>query len=172
MCEGNGCISTNVISQIVTDKLGEILDSDNIQLQFDTNDKKEKAPPVSNTLQLIQVKIAEADKKLERVRNAYENGVDTIEEYKANKNKIIKEVDELKRLLLEEEKQSETQIEQSDEKTNRVKDNISKLSDILKSDEVTNEEKNNVLKSIIKEIIKTGDDGRTFNIVFWEPEIA
>lgn len=172
LCEGNGCISVNVISQIIIDKFAEILDADNIQLQFDTNDKKEKAPPVSNTLQLIQVKIAEADKKLERVRNAYENGVDTIEEYKANKEKIINEVDELKRLLLEEEKQSETQIEQSNEKTDKVKDNISKISDILKSDKVTNEEKNNVLKSIIKEIVKTGDDGRTFNIVFWEPEFV
>ena len=33
----------------------------------------------------------------------------------------------------------------------------------------TTEEKNGVLKSIIKEIVKTGEDGRTFNIVFWDP---
>ncbi len=169
LCEGNGCISTNVISKIIIDKFEKILDSDNICLQFDTDDKAKKVPQTSSTLQLIQVKIAEADKKLERVKNAYENGVDTIEEYKTNKDKILKEVDELKKLLLEEQKQSETQTEQSAEKTDKVKRDISKISDILRSDEVANEEKNNVLKSIIKEIVKTGEDGRMFQIVFWEP---
>lgn len=172
LCEGNGCISTKIISQIIIDKLEEILDSDDIYLQFDSNDKPKEQISTSNTLRLIQVKIEEADKKLERVKNAYEDGVDTLEEYKANKQKILKEVDELKKLLLEEEQQDkcDSNVEQSDKKTKKLKSDIRKISDILRSDEVTNEEKNGVLKSIIKEIVKTGEDGRTFQVVFWEPE--
>ncbi|MBE7037416.1 MAG: recombinase family protein [Ruminococcaceae bacterium] len=170
LCLGNGGISTKVISKIIIDKLEEILDLDDVCLQFDTSDKPENKAYVSNNLRLLQVKIEEADKKLERIKEAYENGVDTIEEYKTNKDKICKEVNELKKLLSEEKKQNENENKMPDQSIAKVKGDIRKISDILRSDEVTNEEKNAVLKSIIKEIVKMGDDGRTFQIVFWNPK--
>ena len=170
LCQGNGGISTNIISKIIVDKLEEILDSDDVCLQFDTNDKLNNSTCISNNLQLLQIKMDEADKKLKRVKEAYENGIDTIEEYKVNKDKISKEIEELEQLLLEEQNQNVIENDTYGSKIVSVKGDLRRISDILSSNEVTNEEKNAVLKSIIKEIVKMGDDGKTFQIVFWNPE--
>ena len=169
-CESNGGISARTIAQIVIDKLEEILDSDDVCVKFASSIKVKKDDGVSNTLRLLQVKLEEANRRFERVKQAYESGIDTIEEYKENKQKISKEISEIKNLIAEEEnqKQEETPEKQNCD-TTKLKEEIKKVSDILKSDDVSNEEKNSVLKSIIKEIVKTGEDGRTFNIIFWDP---
>ena len=121
-------------------------------------------------MRLLQVKLEEDNRKFERVKEAYESGIDTIEEYKQNKQKITKEISELKNLIAEEEGQKQDEIpENKNQVTTKLREEIKKVSDILKSDDVSIEEKNGVLKSIIKEIVKTGEDGRTFNIVFWDP---
>lgn len=48
---------------------------------------------------LIQAQIGQAERKLERVRDAYLAGVDTVEEYKAVKEQITKHLDDLKKQL-------------------------------------------------------------------------
>ena len=89
---------------------------------------------------------------------------------KQNKQKITKEISELKTLIAEEENQKQDEVHENKNKvTTKLREEIKKVSDILKSEDVSIEEKNGVLKSIIKEIVKTGEDGRTFNIVFWNP---
>ena len=88
-----------------------------------------------------------------------------------NKQKISKEISEIKNLIAEEENQEQEETpEKQDRNIAKLKEEIKKVSDILKSDDVSNEEKNGVLKSVIKEIVKTGDDGKTFNIIFWDPD--
>lgn len=169
-CEGNGGIGLKTITKIVVDKLEEILDSDDVCVTFASSLKAKEEPGISNTLRLLQVKLEEADRKFERVKQAYENGIDTIEEYKQNKQKISKEISELKNLIAKEENQERDETpEKQNQDTAKLKEKIKKVSDILKSDDVSIEEKNGVLKSIIKEIVKTGEDGRTFNIIFWDP---
>ena len=170
VCSGNGGISLRVVTKILIDKLEEILDSDDVCVKFASSSKAKEEPVVSNTLRLLQLKMEEANRKFDRVKEAYESGIDTIEEYKENKQKITKEIAELKKLISEEENQ---EVDDASEKQNqdlsKLKEEIKKVSDILKSDDVPCETKNSVLKSIIKEIVKTGEDGRTFNIVFWDP---
>ena len=168
-CEGNGGISLRIITKLVIDKLEEILDGDDVCVNFASSSKIKEEPKTSNALRLLQVKLEEANRKFERVKEAYESGIDTIEEYKQNKQKITKEISELKSLISEEEsqKQDETPKKQN-QVTAKFREEVKKVSDILKSDDVSIEEKNSVLKSIIKEIVKTGEDGRTFNIVFWD----
>ena len=169
-CEGNGGVGSKTMSKIIVDKLEEILDSDDVCVKFASSSKIKEEPGVSNTLRLLQVKLEEANRKFERVKEAYESGIDTIEEYKQNKQKITKEISELKNLIAEEEGQKQDEIpENKNQVTAKLREEIKKVSDILKSNDVSIEEKNGVLKSIIKEIVKTGEDGRTFNIVFWDP---
>ena len=172
LCTGNGSISINIMSKILIDKLEEILDSDDVCVKFASTStpavKEEHG--ISNTLRLLQVKLEEANKKFARVKEAYESGIDTIEEYKENKQKITKEISDLKNLIAEEENQKQDETpDNKNHVTSKFREEIKKVSDILKSDDVSIEEKNGVLKSIIKEIVKTGEDGRTFNIVFWDP---
>ena len=170
LCSGNGSVSLRVISKIVVDTLEEILDSDDVCVKFAYSLKVKEELGTSNTLRLLQVKLEEANRKFDRVKEAYESGIDTIEEYKQNKQKISKEISELKNLIAEEENQKQEEIPEKQNKIPiKLREEIKKVSDILNSDDVSNEEKNSVLKSIIKEIVKTGEDGRTFNIVFWDP---
>lgn len=170
VCEGNGSIGLKIITQIVVDKLEEILDSDDVCVKFASSSTIKEEPGTSNTLRLLQVKLEEANRKFARVKEAYESGIDTIEEYKENKQKITKEISELKNLIAEEENQEQDGVsEKQNQDTTKLKEEIKKVSDILKSDDVSIEEKNGVLKSVIKEIVKTGEDGRTFNVVFWDP---
>ena len=169
-CPGNGGIGLKTITKLVIDNLEEILDRDDVCVKFASSSKTKEETGISNTLRLLQVKLEEADRKFERVKQAYESGIDTIEEYKQNKLKITKEISELKSLISEEEGKSQDEIpENKSQVTKRMREEIQKVSDILKSEDVSIEEKNGVLKSIIKEIVKTGEDGRTFNIVFWNP---
>lgn len=170
VCDGNGGIGIKAITKLVIENLEEILDSEDVCVKFGSSSKPKEEPGVSNTLRLLQVKLDEANRKFERVKDAYESGIDTIEEYKQNKQKITKEISELKNLIAEEEGQKKDGIpENQNQVTTKLREEIKKVSDILKSDDVSIEEKNSVLKSIIKEIVKTGEDGRTFNVVFWDP---
>ena len=171
VCDGNGGIGLKTITNLVINNLEEILDNDDICVKFASSSSKTKEEPgVSNTLRLLQVKLEEANRKFERVKEAYESGIDTIEEYKQNKQKITKEISDLKSLIAEEETQKQDEVPNGkNQVTTKLREEIKKVSDILKSEEVPIEEKNSVLKSIIKEIVKAGEDGRTFNIVFWDP---
>ena len=170
-CEGSGTIGIKPISQIVINKLEEILDSDDVCIQFAPSSKVKEEPKTSSTLQLLKLKLEEANRKFDRVKEAYESGIDTMEEYKQNKQKISKEISDLKKLISEEESQNqEKEPEEQNHASSKLKEDIKRVSDILKSDEVETEVKNGVLRSIIKEIVKTGEDGRTFNIVFWNPD--
>ena len=169
-CETNGGVGLKTITKIIIDKFEEILDSDDVCVKFASSSKVKEDPGISNTLRLLQVKLEEANRKFERVKEAYESGIDTIEEYKQNKQKITKEISELKDLIADEENQNQGEAsKKQNQNMAKFKEEIKKVSDILKSDDVSIEEKNSVLKSIVKEIVKTGEDGRTFNIVFWNP---
>lgn len=169
LCKGNGCVSVKVMTNIVITELRKILDNEDIQLKFDQSSPN-KIDRTPNSLRLIQVKIDEIDKKILRIREAYENGVDTIDEYKLNKQKFLKEKAQLEELLSIEksEIQSNSECKMDTTKNIRIQKKIKRVSDILRSETISYEEKNRVLKSVLKEIIKTGD-GRTFEFVFQDP---
>ena len=170
VCDGNGGIGLKAITKLVIENLEEILDSDDVCVKFASSSKLKEESGASNTLRLLQVKLEEANRKFERVKEAYESDIDTIEEYKQNKQKITKEISDLKDLIAEEDGKSQDKIPENKNKiTDGLREEIKKVSDILKSIDVSIEEKNSVLKSIIKEVVKTGEDGRTFNVVFWDP---
>lgn len=167
LCRGNGGVSAKVIERLVIDKLDEILDCGKIKIEINRTDKPKNTEDNFNA-GLLNMKISEAKKRLERIREAYENGIDTIEEYRSNKEKINNEIKKLRESV--EEIKSETK---TDERLREEQNHISntgetlyKISDILKSPSATNEEKSNVLKSVVKEIVKTGEDGKTFRIIF------
>lgn len=60
--------------------------------------KVQKPKPTDNTAKLI----AREEAKLERVKDAYAAGIDTLEEYKENKQKILAEIERLKSTQVQE----------------------------------------------------------------------
>ena len=166
LCKGNGCVSVKVIEKLVIDKLDEILDCDGIRIEIEQSAKPQQTKE-NFDVRLLNTKISETEKRLERIREAYENGVDTIEEYKAGKEKINGEIKKLKAAVKEISSEKKTDEQSDKNQPTSAGEKLCKISDILNSPEIAHEEKNYVLKSIVKEIIKTGEDGKTFRIIFW-----
>ena len=99
--------------------------------------------------------------RLERVKLAYEDGVDTLEEYKAKKKAITDEIEKLKEML------EQTQEGEPKEEVKLNKKELRRLIEVLKDADVSNVEKNNMARTIFKEIIKGGDGVKRLKCVFW-----
>lgn len=132
-----------------------------IKLEF-AECRAEENENFANDNKIISTQIQRLEIRLERVKIAYEDGVDTIEEYKENKNNILAEIDKLKNMLDVQSKEipkAETNIEQTE---------IRRLTDILRDETISNVEKNKVARTVFKEIIKGGENGKTIKCVFWK----
>lgn len=158
-CDGVGYIKAEKISNIILGILSEI-ELPNVELDFAQSDL---TPEVSanDDSKIIKTQIQRLEIRLERVRLAYEDGADTLDEYKTNKKAITDEIDKLKEML---ETNGE---EQPAEETAIDKKELRRLTEILNDADVSNVEKNNMARTIFKEIIKGGKDGKSLKCVFW-----
>lgn len=94
----------------------------------------------------LNIKLLEKEKiKLKRIKQAYENGIDSIEEYKENKQVIMEKIAEL-------EKKLNTQIS-ADKKKIDFKKRLTKALAILKNNKISEAEKNAVLKTCVDKIV-------------------
>ncbi len=95
--------------------------------------------------QTIASAIAREEKKLQRIRESYEAGIDTLDEYKERKEKIQSAIDSLK-------KQIKTDISESSP-AELLKDKVSECMGIIESNQSSENLKNNMLRSFIEKII-------------------
>ena len=86
--------------------------------------------------------------KEERAKEAYIDGIDTKEEYKANKLRLQKERQELQEMIDTIEHNSSDTVSND----SRMLISISNVLDIVQSDKFTMQEKNAALKSIVDQI--------------------
>lgn len=97
-------------------------------------------------------------KKLERVKTAYEDGIDTIDEYRANKAKIQKRISEIEKTI-----KPKVDIDTIRRKlSNKANVGIK----ILKNDSVDESEKNIILKSFVESIVFHRPDN-TIDIIYY-----
>lgn len=162
LCPGNGGISVNKLNRIVIEVLEDIFENGNSNIEVVHTQK----PILTNTPSahdIIEQELVCAKARLERAREAYENGVYTIEEYKYSKCKIQKGIDVLSLKLKTEDKK-----EMENKRVRKMNETeIKRLLPILKDPEISNSDKNKLVRSVVKEIIKTGDDGKTIKIILW-----
>lgn len=103
--------------------------------------------PVSDTT-AITLQLARAELKLDRIREAYESGIDTLQEYKANKDRVMAEIDKLQKLAAD---SAETEIS-AENRAAYAKRQLQAL-DLISSGNISEEEKNHLLKEMIKTAI-------------------
>lgn len=128
-CNGNGGIRVDLIEKEIL-KLIEGL-SYTIDVSF-VPVKKRKIQ--GNKLENLQL-------KLKRVKAAYENGIDSLEEYKKNKERIKQQIDEIENELPDNKPDVPTEL---------------CIMDILKSEKVNNAEKNKIVRYVIDRVVKVG----------------
>ena len=158
-CKGVGYIKTDKLDSFIFDTLSEIV-LPNIKLEF-----AEKTSLAQNNSdsdeKTIKLKIQKLEERLDRIKSAYEEGIYTLEEYKKSKKSILTEIDNFKKIS---EKMHQDCFEDN-KKTSPSE--ILRLTEILKNTNISNTKKNKVARTIFKEIIKGGDDGKTIKCIFW-----
>lgn len=143
-CSSGKSVRSQLIEPIVLDAISDA--ADNSELSFEVKQTGAEDP---NELLLLQDALSKIPDKEKRIKDAYRNGIDTMEEYRQNK------------LLLQEERDSlEAQISRCTSALPSGKDLVPDMTkrihgvyDILLSDDFTAQQKNSALKSIVSHIV-------------------
>ncbi|MGB8455838.1 MAG: recombinase family protein [Anaerocolumna sp.] len=112
-------------------------------------------------LALLEHQIVRLNEKENRIKKAYINGIDNLEEYKENKSVIQKE-----RIILEHQcNHYKAENSLNDEKSHL--NCINNVYNIINSDTINNTTKNKALKTIIEKIVFNGTE-RSLDIYFYD----
>ena len=123
---------------------------------------KKKKTDHSLQIEQLQKEINKLTMRESRIKEAYEAGVDTLEEYKNNKDRLVSDRLELTAALSQ--LLQEEQSEQPD--TEEVLKEIRSVADVLKNPDVGYEEKGNLIRSVVEQIIYDKESGKmSFDII-------
>ena len=151
-CNKSHSISLNKLNEAVLKKLQ--LDMNEEELDIAIKEVKE-----SSEKDIPKTLLDKEYKKLERIKLAYENGIDSIEEYKINKIKIMERIKQL-------EKQVQTPKPSKSNLQKTFKTKLKDAIDKLHSDNLSENEKNEILRSFISKIVFKREDG-TIQIYYY-----
>ena len=113
-----------------------------------TGDFKLEIQPKQNiNIDNIPSQIEREHKKLDRIKDAYENEVYTLDEFKKSRQQILDKISEL------EQKLSETEIPDEQAELIKLQKKVIDILPALRSPAVPEESKNLLLKAFIKRIV-------------------
>lgn len=107
-----------------------------------------QTPKTSGEHKLVEKQIERLDMKEARIKEAYMDGIDSLEEYKVNKARLAEEREALQLRLAALLPQS-----QPADTSPKMLERIRNLCDILESDDYTVDEKSTALRSVIEKIV-------------------
>ena len=153
------CSSPNQISEIkAVDAL--LQEMDNFISSGAPSFEIKQHTKVDNYLTLITSQLSKLDSKEKRIKEAYMNGIDTIEEYKQNKELIATERKQLQAQLENQSKLTPNDVRS--DMINRVKD----VYNLIMDDDVPNVKKGESIKSIIDKVV-VDKENNTFDVYFY-----
>ena len=120
--------------------------------------KEQPAADETAAIEQLQKELSKLSARESRIRDAYESGIDSLEEYKANKERLISN-----RLQLETELEK-LRKEQAEKEVNKedVLHEIKSVNDILKNPDVSYEEKGTLIRTIVDQIVYDKDSGKMY----------
>lgn len=140
-CPVSHYISINKINKMVIAELKNAIETMNFNISIESQPSP-TVPPVDYD------KLISAERlKLDRAKQAYQEGVDSLAEYKAAKAKIESRIADLNK------EQQNAAVESSDLDLNEFAATIASVLEIIESPDVSEELKHQALKTIIKKII-------------------
>ena len=145
-CKVSHAINVQKLNQLVLNQIREDLANPG----FDAKIKKPSVPKAADSP--LPALIEKEERKLERVREAFEAGIDTLDEYRQNKARITEQIAELRRRLSE----AMPQPVDTAAFVNRVESSLTTLQDPCVSEII----KNSVLRAVVEQIIFMKPSGR------------
>lgn len=141
--KGTSSISENRLIKGVMEYLEKLLNGQNFSLSYIEKEAPQISPQKQCEKELENLSVRE-----QRIRIAYETGIDTLEEYKENKERLQKERQKLEEQLLS----FQSAPAASDTKADFLKA-VNTVYDILRNEDVDNDTKGVFIRSIVEEII-------------------
>lgn len=148
-CMANNSISSIKLEPAVLESIKTVLDNGKItyrKIEAKTDDTVDLKT-------ILEDQIKKIDVKLQRIKEAYMNGIDTMEEYKENKQAVQEEKQHLEKQLSEIKEEKSNSKDDDEDMLIRVKN----VYDILSSDSVDATTKNDVLRSVVEKIVYEKD---------------
>lgn len=144
-CLAKTSVSSLKLEPAVLASLKEVLDTGNIVYRYVN-------PVQTHTVDLSAIIMDQLKKnaeKFDRIKEAYRNGVDTLEEYQENKKLVQREKELLEKQL------EECRVEEPEEDPSKAAmlERVRNVYEIICSDTVDNVTKNEILKNIIDKIV-------------------
>lgn len=155
---GNKCPNSSGKAQYIIDAIDEQLKEYEEQIRKEIESCEDQSTDlIQLQIKTIMDKLNKKDIALKRARIAYDEGVDTLDEYRSAKERILKEVDELEsQLSIENLKLQKAQSITNHEKLHYIEE----FRRSRWEDELGDKELNDLYKTIISSIIwtKQGDN--------------
>ncbi len=142
---GSCSVSSLKAEAAVMESLRSVLETGEVEYSYEQREKKLD----TDKFDLIQKSMDRLEVKELRIREAYESGIDTIEEFKNNKARLQKEREQLMEELEELRSQKEEDVPGKEVLLERIQN----VYDLLQSPDVENDDKGNAVRSIIKKIV-------------------
>lgn len=136
ICNISHFISKDKLTKMITEKIKSDFENDFFDVKINTSSDSDCKNAV------IMSTIAKEEKKLQRIHEAYESGIDTLEEYKTRKHQIQQNIDNLKK-----------QIKNEMAVPKIFKKIVSESVRILESNEASETLKNVIIRSLTEKII-------------------
>ena len=138
-CTVSHHISLNKVEPILIDALKTACKR--LEFKLDIQDTKP-----SQTANAIETLLKKEENKLQKIKDAYQSGIDTLEEYKENKQKIMSTISSLKKELVKEKPQQSYNPKKYAKK-------VMEVVKLIESPDVTAQAKNEALRTIISKIV-------------------
>lgn len=119
--------------------------------------KSKSATDNTAAIEQIQRELSRISIKEDRIRDAYECGIDTLEEYKANKSRLVDN-----RQRLENELENLQHVEERPINREDVLKEIKSVNDVLKDPSVGYEEKGNLIRTVVEQIVYDKEAGKMY----------
>lgn len=161
-CLAKNSISSLKLAPAVLQSLKDVLNNQQLSFRY-IQPEPETAPDLSDIL-LDQLK--RIDEKLDRIKEAYRNGVDTLEEYKENKALVQNE----KQLLEKQLAELPAQDSESAQAESALLDRVKNVYEIVNSESVDDVTKNEILKSIIEKIVYNKEKDTLEVYYYYKPQ--
>jgi len=145
---GSCCVAAHIAEKAVLESLQKAISTNEIEYEYiRQTDSTLKGEEI-----LIQEALARLEIKEQRIKEAYENEVDTLEEYKQNKLRLKAE----REALLADAERLRQQARQTPEAVPskaEVMRRITNIYELISNQDVDNETKGNALRSVVKKIV-------------------
>jgi hypothetical protein len=150
---GNKCPNSSGKAQYIIDAINQQLKEYEAQIEAEIESCEDQSTDlIQFQIKTIMDKLNKKDIALKRARTAYDEGVDTLDEYRSAKERILKEMDELEgQLNIENLKLQKAQSVSNHEKLHYIKEFQRKMQE----NKLDDKEMNELYKTIISSIIWT-----------------